>query len=91
MTMTDNTTTTADADSGPATLVWEHVDGVEPAVWVGRVRGIFVGMIEARWQEGFTATSRLGRKLGTFGTLDDAEEAFIVTPAQRTPAQRRNR
>jgi hypothetical protein len=76
-------------DSAPATahaaaeeqatgLVWEAVQGVEPAAWVGRVRGIFVGMVEARWQEGFTATTRLGRKLGTFGTLADAEEAFIV-------------
>lgn len=60
-------------------LVWEHVPGVEPAVWVGRVRGIFVGMVEARWQEGFTSTTRLGRKLGTFGSLDSAQESFIVT------------
>lgn len=59
-------------------LVWEPVYGVEPAAWVGRVRGIFVGMVEARWQEGYTATTRLGRKLGTFGTLTDAEDAFIV-------------
>ena len=61
-----------------AGLLWESVQGVEPAAWVGRVRGIFVGMVEARWQEGYTATTRLGRKLGTFGTLEDAEQAFIV-------------
>ncbi len=61
-----------------AGLQWESVQGVEPAAWVGRVRGIFVGMVEARWQEGYTATTRLGRKLGTFGTLEDAENAFIV-------------
>jgi hypothetical protein len=67
--------TTIDEQAG---LVWESVSGVEPAAWVGRVRGIFVGMVEARWQEGYTATTRLGRKLGTFGTLDDAEQAFIV-------------
>ncbi|MDM4764059.1 hypothetical protein QT381_13670 [Galbitalea sp. SE-J8] len=65
-------------DSTSITLQWEPVEGVEPAAWVGRVRGSFVGMIEARWQEGFTATTRLGRKLGTFGTLEDAESAFIV-------------
>ena len=59
-------------------LVWESVQGVEPAAWVGRVRGIFVGMVEARWQEGFTSTTRLGRKLGTFGTLESAQDAFIV-------------
>jgi hypothetical protein len=66
-------------DDQPSGLVWEHVGGVEPAVWVGRVRGIFVGMVEARWQEGFTATTRLGRKIGTFGTLEDARESFVVT------------
>jgi len=63
---------------GASTLEWESVEGVQPAAWVGRVRGIFVGMVEARWQEGYTATTRLGRKLGTFGTLADAQDAFIV-------------
>lgn len=61
-----------------STLEWEPVEGVQPAAWVGRVRGIFVGMVEARWQEGYTATSRLGRKLGTFGTLADAQDAFVI-------------
>jgi hypothetical protein len=65
-------------EDGESTLHWESVAGVEPAAWVGRVRGTFVGMIEARWQEGFTATTRLGRKIGTYATLEDAEEAFIV-------------
>ncbi|CAN5331105.1 hypothetical protein BH11ACT2_BH11ACT2_18800 [soil metagenome] len=69
---------TAIVEEQTSGLVWESVEGVEPAAWVGRVRGIFVGMVEARWQEGYTATTRLGRKLGTFGTLGDAEEAFIV-------------
>lgn len=74
-TIASSTTTHEETATG---LVWESVQGVEPAAWVGRVRGIFVGMVEARWQEGFTATTRLGRKLGTFGTLEAAEEAFIV-------------
>ena len=72
------TRTAATQEDTQTGLVWESVQGVEPAAWVGRVRGIFVGMVEARWQEGFTATTRLGRKLGTFGTLDAAQEAFIV-------------
>jgi hypothetical protein len=71
-------------------LVWESVEGVQPAAWVGRVRGIFVGMVEARWQEGYTSTTRLGRKLGTFGTLDAAQDAFIVKNAPR-PADARRR
>lgn len=86
MTIIDNTrteTTPIAADEQSAGLVWERVEGVEPAIWTGRVRGIFVGMVEARWQEGFTATSRLGRKLGSYGTLEDAELAFVITPAQR--------
>ena len=62
----------------PIGLEWESVEGVQPAAWVGRVRGIFVGMVEARWQEGFTSTTRLGRKLGTFGTLADAQGAFVI-------------
>jgi hypothetical protein len=80
MTMIENAPMQSDERAG---LVWEHVAGVEPTVWVGRVRGIFVGMVEARWQEGFTATTRLGRKLGTFGNLDDAEQAFILKRATR--------
>ena len=70
--------TPTERTEGASTLEWESVEGVQPAAWVGRVRGIFVGMVEARWQEGFTATTRLGRKLGTFGTLADAQDAFIV-------------
>jgi hypothetical protein len=75
---TEPVTQAATTEEHATGLVWESVQGVEPAAWVGRVRGIFVGMVEARWQEGYTATTRLGRKLGTFGTLADAEDAFIV-------------
>jgi len=79
MVMVDNTiSATIAQDEATTGLVWESVPGVEPAAWVGRVRGIFVGMVEARWQEGYTSTTRLGRKLGTFGTLDSAQDAFIV-------------
>jgi hypothetical protein len=70
-----STNAVSDASTG---LIWEAVEGVSPAAWVGRVHGSFVGMVEARWQEGFTATTRLGRKLGTFGTLEDAQDAFIL-------------
>ncbi|CAN5345320.1 hypothetical protein BH11ACT2_BH11ACT2_02490 [soil metagenome] len=90
MTMIENAATAAhlaaappEPNDRPNGLAWENVEGVEPAVWVGRVRGIFVGMVEARWQEGFTATTRLGRKLGTFGTLEDAQRSFVVTTPGR--------
>jgi len=81
---------TTEIDETATGLVWESVQGVQPAAWVGRVRGIFVGMVEARWQEGYTSTTRLGRKLGTFGTLDAAQDAFIVkNTAKPTDARRR--
>lgn len=84
MVMVDSSMTTAtDVQEGPRGLVWEPVEGVSPASWVGRVHGSYVGMVEARWQEGYTATTRLGRKLGTFGTLEDAQDAFIVRPVAR--------
>ena len=58
-------------------IAWEVVDCVVPMVWIGRVRGAFVGMVEARWGEGYAATSRLGRGLGTFETLELAQDSFI--------------
>jgi hypothetical protein len=78
------TTNSVPVQTSASALEWEPVEGVQPAAWVGRVRGIFVGMVEARWQEGFTATSRLGRKLGTFGTLADAQDAFVIHHPQRS-------
>lgn len=84
MVMMDNATVAhVDAPEAARGLVWESVEGVSPAAWVGRVHGSFVGLVEARWQEGFTATTRLGRKLGTFATLEDAQNAFVVRPGLR--------
>lgn len=63
-------------DQGPH-IDWQIVESVQNMVWVGRVRGAFVGMIEARWGQGFAVTTRLGRGLGMFDTLEQAQEAFI--------------
>ena len=63
-------------ESGPH-LEWQSADCVQNTVWLGRVRGAFVGMIEARWGQGFAVTTRLGRGLGMFDTLEKAQEAFI--------------
>ncbi|TBN57633.1 hypothetical protein EYE40_09670 [Glaciihabitans arcticus] len=57
-------------------LDWIVTDVVAPAVWIGRYQGTFVGMIEERDLEGYTATTRLGRGLGNFETLEAAQEAF---------------
>jgi hypothetical protein len=58
-------------------LDWETVDAVQQQVWIGRVRGIFVGMVESRGADGFAVTTRLGRRLGLFPTLEEAQDAFI--------------
>ena len=58
-------------------LEWEHTDVVEPAVWIGRYKGVFVGMIEEREPEGFVSMTRLGRNLGRFDDLEDAKAAFL--------------
>jgi len=63
-------------EGGPR-IEWQVVDCVVPMVWIGRVRGAFVGMVEARWGEGYAVTTRLGRGLGTFETLEAAQDAFI--------------
>jgi len=57
-------------------LEWTQIDSVTNTVWLGRVRGAFVGMVEQRGNE-YAVTTRLGRSLGLFATLDDAQSAFI--------------
>jgi len=66
------------AITSPIDLVeWVHTDVVEPAVWIGRFKGAYLGMVEERHPEGFVAMTRLGRSLGRFDTLDDAKAAFL--------------
>ncbi|MGV8884825.1 MAG: hypothetical protein ACOH1T_04455 [Microbacteriaceae bacterium] len=65
------------AASDSPTVVWQHTDVVLPPVWIGRHEGTFIGMIEEREPEGFTAFSRLGRNLGRYDTLEHAQQAFI--------------
>jgi hypothetical protein len=49
---------------------------VQSGLWVGKSNGEFAGMIEARWGEGFAATTRLARNLGIFTTVDEAKASF---------------
>ncbi|TBN57676.1 hypothetical protein EYE40_09910 [Glaciihabitans arcticus] len=55
---------------------WTETDAVKSAVWIGRYRGVFIGMVEHREPEGFTATTHRGRGLGNFPTLEDAQHSF---------------
>lgn len=49
---------------------------VQSGLWVGKVDGEFAGMIEARWGEGFIATTRLAKTLGVFSTVEEAQASF---------------
>ncbi|MEP6481592.1 MAG: hypothetical protein ABJA94_06240 [Rhodoglobus sp.] len=49
---------------------------VQSGLWVGKVDGEFAGMIEARWGEGFIATTRLAQTLGVFLTVEEAQASF---------------
>jgi hypothetical protein len=70
MTMTRTTVT------NPTTRIeWT---AVQAGLWVGKSNGEFAGMIEARWGEGFVATTRLAKSLGTFKTVDAAKASFAT-------------
>jgi hypothetical protein len=49
---------------------------VQSGLWVGHRGGAFAGMIEQRWGEGFLVTTRLGKNLGAFGTMQEAQQAL---------------
>ena len=57
----------------PTETTWRSV---QAGIWVGRRGGAFAGMIEQRWGEGYLATTRLGKSLGTFGTIQEAQLAL---------------
>ncbi len=48
----------------------------QAGVWVAYRADQFIGMIEEHWRSGFTVTTRLGKRLGHFGTLDHARTAL---------------
>ena len=49
---------------------------VQAGLWVGTRAGEFAGMIEAEWGHGFVATTNLAKRLGRFGTVEQAQAAF---------------
>jgi hypothetical protein len=74
-------TMTADRHAGPiaARETTEQINWtvVQSGVWVGKCHGEFAGMIEADWGNGFIATTRLAKTLGTFDTVEAAQASFI--------------
>ncbi len=57
------------AQRQPHPTTWH---GVQAGLWVGQRDGEYTGMIEHHWGEGYVATSRLGRPLGIFRTMEEA-------------------
>ena len=55
---------------------WTESFDVMPPVWMGRYRGVFIGMVEHREPEGYTAITHRGRNLGNFESLEDAQRSF---------------
>lgn len=51
----------------------------QSGLWIARRDGEFVGMVEARWGDGFAATTRLAKSLGTFRTVGEAQGALEKT------------
>jgi len=77
--MTDQLSRTyvnTDTAQAPADLEWTLTDVVQPEVWMGRYRGVYIGMVEHREPEGFVATTHRGRNLGSFESLEDAQGSF---------------
>ena len=65
-----------DSGSTRDDVEWTLSEDVQPPVWIGRYREHFLGMIELREPEGYTAITHRGRGLGNFATLEEAQRAF---------------
>ena len=69
--------------SGPATKngssacpVWTVAAA---GIWVGRIAGVSVAVIEEKWRQGFVAIDRNAHRRGLFPTLDEAKAYFAQT------------
>jgi hypothetical protein len=49
---------------------------VHAGIWVGHRNGEFAGMIEQRRGHGYLVTTRLGKNLGLFRTMDAARRVL---------------
>ncbi len=62
-----------DSATQPSRTTWQ---AVQAGLWVGRRGGEFAGMIEQQWGKGYMVTTRLGKCLGTFKTMEEAQSAL---------------
>ena len=63
----------AGAATEPNRTTWQ---AVQAGLWVGRRGGEFAGMIEQQWGKGYLVTTRLGKSLGTFKTMEEAQNSL---------------
>jgi hypothetical protein len=63
----------AGAATEPSRTTWQ---AVQAGLWVGRRGGEFAGMIEQQWGKGYLVTTRLGKSLGTFKTMEEAQNSL---------------
>ena len=71
--MTITSPTRRDSSASQPPIEWT---AVQSGLWIGKIDGEFAGMVEARWGEGFSATTRLAQDLGMFDTVEEAMAAF---------------
>ena len=54
---------------------------VQAGIWVGRRKGVCIGVVEEQWGRGFVATTYRGVRIGEFPTLAEARRALAATLA----------
>ena len=69
MTMTSH----APHSATPAPITWTSV---QSGLWVVKIDAELAGMIEAKRGEGYVATTRLAKSLGTFPSVAAAKASF---------------
>lgn len=70
----NNAVITPDSTAAPTTSVTWSIAAA--GLWVGRVDGTCVGVIEEQWRDGFVARDAAARKVGHFKALDEAKAHF---------------
>lgn len=64
---------TGDRRADPHPTRWRRVHA---GIWVGHRDGEFAGMIEQRPRHGYLVTTRLGKNLGLFRTMEEARRVL---------------
>jgi hypothetical protein len=78
MSIIDHPVRTGPSATTPTDVTWT---AERAGLWVARRGDDFVGMVEAHWGEGFAATTRLAKALGTFATVEEAQRSLEEEPA----------